>query len=350
MNRAVLSNKGGFVLIITLWVLGFLSVLVLAIGLGARQKIVLLERLEDRSRARLAAEAGAKKALAVLVDDLENNQFLLTPQAKARRHNNPTEFFSVKLGEDAFSVSYESYDSKAGALVERYGLQDEQAKLNLNFVDLDTLARLLGDVWELNTGDARYQAAAIIDWRDFGKHEEEGFFSDDYYSNLEFPYAMKDHPFERIDELLLVKGIDKAKYDKLLPYVTIWGDGLVNINTASEKVLVALGLEVLVAQKLIKVRGGLDGVEDTADDHVYNRTFDIAAEVKALALQLASGPLEEREMRQIDALNMRNVLTTNSSIYSIRSRQVPNKGEQTAAEVLCVFNITNNKIEYWYEK
>jgi len=350
MNRGMLSNQGGFVLIISLWVLGFLTVLALAVGLGARQKIVLLERLEDRSRARLVAEAGAKKALAVLVDDVENNQFMFTAQAKARRHNNPAEFASVQLGDEAFSVTYDSYDPKARSLVEMYGLQDEQAKLNLNLFDLDTLARLLGDVLGENTQEARRQAAAIIDWRDFGKHELEGFYSDDYYSGLEFPYAMKDRPFERIDELLLVKGMDREKYDKLMPFMTIWGDGLVNINTVSEKILEALGLEPLVAEKIVKVRAGADGVEATADDHVFNRTFDIASEVKALAPQLASAPVEEQEMRQIDALNTRSVFATSSSIYSIRSRQVLGRGEGAPAEVLCVFNLINNKIEYWYEK
>ena len=344
MRKMLANNQSGFVLILTLWVLGFLTVLALAVGLGSRQKIALLERLEDRSRLHLAAEAGAKKALAALIDDLEDSQFVLTPQAKAHRQNAPSEFFGIPVGENTFRISYDTYDERSGALVERYGLADEQSKFSLNTVDRDTLARLLGDVLGLTTDDARRQAEAIIDWRDFGQHETEGFFSDDYYKNLEFPYDMKDHPFERIDELLLVKGMDSGKYAALLPYVTVWGDGRVNINTASQKVLVALGLEPAVADKILKVRRGQDGIEATADDHVFTRTFDIASEVKAVIT------LEDREAHEIDALNARNLLSTDSFVYSARSRVSGPDGKTTSAEVRVVFDALANKIVYWYEK
>ena len=338
------SDKGGFVLILTLWALGFLTVLALAVGFGSRQKIALLERLEDRSRDHLVAEAGAKKAIALLVDDLENNQFKLTAPAKARRHNAPAEFKNYPVGDLAYSVTYETDDEKTGTLVEHYGLADEQSKLNLNTIDLETLARLLSDVLRLTTDDARRQAESIIDWRDFGKHEAEGFFSDDYYKNLEFPYDMKEHPFERIDELLLVKGMDGEKFVKLIPYVSVWGSGRVNINTASQKVLSALGLEPAVIEKILKVRQGPDGIDSTADDHIFLRTFDIASDVKAVI------SLDDREARQIDALNAKSLFSTDSLVYSVRSRAFRSDGMLGGSEVAAVFDAGANKIIYWYEK
>ncbi|NTV28816.1 MAG: general secretion pathway protein GspK [Candidatus Omnitrophica bacterium] len=338
------SDRRGFVLIFTLWVLGFLSILALAVGLGSRQKIALLERLEDRSRVRLAVEAGAKKAMALLVDDLENSQLVMTVQAKSRRHNNHSELAGIAVGEYSFDVVYDTVDERSGMVGERFGLADEQSKLNLNTVDRDTLARLLSDVLSMGVQDAKSQAEAIIDWRDFGKHEAEGFFSDDYYKNLEYPYEMKEQNFERIDELLLVKGIDSDKYARLLPYLTVWGDGRVNVNTVSGRVLEALGLEAAVTEKLLKVRRGQDALESTADDHIFFRTFDIAAEVKAVI------PLEERELRQIDALNTRNVLSTNSFLYSGRSRVALPEGRGVGAEVWFVLDALANKIVYWYEK
>ena len=39
----------------------------------------------------------------------------------------------------------------------------------------------------------------------------------------------------------LVKGMTQQRYDKLINYVTIYGDGAVNINTASKDVLDGLG-------------------------------------------------------------------------------------------------------------
>ncbi len=340
----VSSSQGGFILIFTLWVLGFLSVLAIAVGMGSRQKIAFLERLEDRSRQHLSAEAGAKKALALLVDDIENNKLAFNAEAKSRRHNNPADFSGIVVGDNGFDVLHTVYDETSGAMVERYGVSDEQGKLNLNNVSGEQLARLLADVLGMTTEEARKQSQAIIDWRDYGKHEAEGFFSDDYYKNLEHPYEMKEKPFERIDELLLVKGLDNNKYHKLLPFVTVWGDGRVNINTVSERVLVALGLDPAVAEKVLKVRRGTDDLESTSDDHIFTRAFDVAVEVKAVL------PLEEREMRQIDALNTRGLLSANSFLYSIRSRSLLADGKTGGAEVNMVFDALANKIVFWFEK
>ncbi len=55
----------------------------------------------------------------------------------------------------------------------------------------------------------------------------------------------KNSYLDSVDELLLIPGIDRASYDKLLPYVTIYGsigEGLfqININTADVPVLMSL--------------------------------------------------------------------------------------------------------------
>jgi general secretion pathway protein K len=54
----------------------------------------------------------------------------------------------------------------------------------------------------------------------------------------------RDAKLDSVDELLLVPGIDKESYAKLLPYVTIYGSGeglfSININTADIPVLMSL--------------------------------------------------------------------------------------------------------------
>jgi type II secretory pathway component PulK len=343
MKRPLPGHQRGFILIVALWTLTFLTVLAIAVGVGTRQKIILLDRLEARSRIQLAVEAGIKKAVAILVDDLEESQFRYTTKAKARRHNNPNEFFNIQLGDLAANVTCPYFDEAAGKVIERYGVCDEQGKLNLNVVDKPTLENLIADVLGYPAAEARSLAENIMDWRDYGKHTAEGFFSDDYYKNLEFPYPMKDLPFERIDELFLVKGITDRIYYALVPYITVYGDGRVNVNTASRKVLMALGLDGVVADKLLKARSGQDGRDSTDDDHVFNQVFDVASEVKALV------PLEEKEVRQIDALNARNLLTTDSMIFSMISLVHP-VGNAAPRSITAVFNGYSNKFEYWYEK
>ncbi len=341
--RKDLKHNQGFILIVALWTLTFLTVLAVAVGVGTRQKIVLLDRLETRSRIQLAAEAGIKKAVAVLVDDLEESQFRYTPKAKSRRLNNASEFANIQLGGFTVDVECPYYDESAGRVIERPGVCDEEGKLNLNVVDQPILVNLLVDVLGTSAADARTLAENIIDWRDYGKHTNEGFFSDEYYKSLEFPYAMKELPFERIDELFLVKGITDEIFRAITPYVTVYGAGRVNINTASRKVLMALGLDGVVVDKVLKARGGPDGRDATGDDHVFYQVFDIASEVNGLV------GLQEKEAREIDALNARNLLTTDSMIYSMTSRvRSDEKGDNKTITV--VFNAFSNKYEYWYEK
>ena len=126
-----------------------------------------------------------------------------------------------------------------------------------------------------------------------------------------YPYPKKSADYETLDEMLLVKGMTQQRYDKLINYVTIYGDGAVNINTASKDVLIALGLQESLVDKILSVRRGRDGLDATADDHVFLKTFEIAADVNAVV------PLQPAEMRAIDALNMKGLLGTNSYYFTI---------------------------------
>jgi hypothetical protein len=186
-------------------------------------------------------------------------------------------------------------------------------------------------------------AEAIYDWRQSGDSELKGFFSDDYYSNLQFPYPKKSQPFELPDELMLVKGIDRAMYDTLRSYLTVYGDGPVNINTASKPVLMALGLDDVTADKLLKARRGNDGEDNTFDDHVFYRTFDIASEVAAFQ------KLEPPEVRAIDQLNLKGLVTTNSFFYTIQSDSFWGRSNDNK-KITCVVNAKQNRIVYWKEK
>ena len=42
---------------------------------------------------------------------------------------------------------------------------------------------------------------------------------------------------ESLDELLLVNGMTKDIFERIKDYVTVWGSGMVNINTAGREVL-----------------------------------------------------------------------------------------------------------------
>ena len=331
-------RKDAAVLLLSLWSLSFLTILAVSIGLGARQRIVMLKRLESRSQVRAAVQAGAKKAIAVLTDDVETSGVFPSLSAKLRRHNNSSDFSEIMVAGLKVQVDYQ-LDPVAGSGF-LFGLADEQAKINLNTSDRTVLSRLLSLVLGLMTDEAQTLADDILDWRDYGMRSAQGFFSDSYYQNLDSPYPMKESPFERLEELLLVKGMNAEKFRKLAAYLTIYGNGRVNINTASRTVLLALGLEAMVTDRILQARRGKDGLEATADDHIFLRSFDVAADVGKLV------GLEEDSARQIDALNSRGIIGVESTVYSFRSRTP----DAENAEIFGVLDVLTGKVELWVQK
>jgi len=337
------SQKKGSVLILTLWMLMFLTVFAVTIGLKIRQRATLLSRIEKRSQLHLIAAAGVKKAIAALRFDWQRHAGIYTSFAKFYRHNNNDVFRAQPVGYGSFDVSYQEIDRDEGVLTQRFGVVDEERKMNINLIDRGRLRRLFERII-LEDQDKAYELAdAIIEWREPGKTKLESYFSEDYYNNLELPYKPKNEPFEIIDELLLVRGFNPEAYALVKPFITIYGDGQINVNTASREVLIALGLSEILVDKLLSVRSGADRVESTDDDYVFYKTFDIGSELEKFV------ELSEDELKLLERINANGFIKTNSSYYSITSIAKLDNDLDTHT-VDCIYNPQQNSIEYWREK
>lgn len=80
-----------------------------------------------------------------------------------------------------------------------YGLVPENCKVNINTATVEMLQMLPGMTAEV--------AASIIDWRDENDEITEGGAESEYYLLESSPYACKNAPFERVEELLMVKDV-----------------------------------------------------------------------------------------------------------------------------------------------
>lgn len=156
---------------------------------------------------------------------------------------------------------------------------DEDAKLNMNLGAANEIAhiRLAKEIMGLiapmqydamfqqsdSTGQFadRFQTCqAIIDWADI---DEQGFncdlrqitaassagIEDNWYSLLPRPYRRKNAPYDSLEELHMVRGvnedfwatfIDPSPEDPKKRVVTVWGQGAVNVNTANAQTLLAV--------------------------------------------------------------------------------------------------------------
>ncbi len=335
-------NRRGAVLIFALWTVSFLTLLAVSIGTDIRQQMTLVKRLDERDRLNAVVQAAVRKSAAVIRHQMDGSGFLYTTMVKMKLHDNAEDFSDIRLkGDDHADVNYTSPDT--GDFTSRPGVIDEERKININTTDKRVLQDLLTGVLGERADKAKALADAILDWRHYGDSELHGFFSDDYYANLQYPYVKKDAKYETLDELLLVKGIDRDLFERLIPYVTIYGDGKVNVNTATTEVLSVLGLSGPLALKIVTVRRGADGVDGTSDDHVFQKAFDLAAEVNAAMA------LDVEEVKQIDFLNAQGVLAATSSYFTIDAFGALANGGATK-KVRAVYGARENKLLYWKEK
>ena len=157
-----------------------------------------------------------------------------------------------------------------------YTLTDEDGKLNINTAP-PLQIRYIIDNSGVDITDVDTIVDSIIDWIDAGTgnlHMLNGA-EEDYYQSLEKPYSCKDGVFDSINELLLVKGVtpeifygstkegedegkngedEKKEYEGIAQYFTIWGSGLINVNTAPQRLLEAV-FGAAQAENIIRQRG-----------------------------------------------------------------------------------------------
>jgi len=302
-----------------------------------RQKLSLANRLDEKDKLRFIAEAGIQRGFM----EFKINPMKSYDSLSDGWSNNPSSFKDIEVGDGEFSLLYDYADKKSGLIGKRYGFIDEERKLNINKIDFKVLARLFKTILSYDDYQAEELAACIKDWRTSGSELSipEGSAKNSYYEGLQFPYDAKNSDFEVLDELLLVKDVDDNVFDKIKDYVTIYGDGKVNINTASEPVLSALGLDKSIIRKIMLYRAGEDGIEGTSDDNYFANAFDIVPKLSQVYSLSGS---------EVDQLSMvvSRYLVTYSNNFMIKA--VASSKGRNPLEVTSVIN-RNGMIFYWRE-
>ncbi|MFA4827629.1 MAG: type II secretion system minor pseudopilin GspK [Thermodesulfovibrionales bacterium] len=226
--KNILLNEQGIALVLTLMVLVLITALVVEFAYGVHTGTDNLYNWYDSQRLSVFAVSGINLAANFISDET------------ARKAYTYPGFFET--GFDSIAMGL---DTKADLRIE-----DESAKLNVNAIvdsfgnKTETFISLKRLLVRLSVDESI--ADKIADWID----------SDAEESSRGSEIKTKNAPLYSIDELLLIKGIDKASYEKLRPYVTVYGDGLININTAEKPVLASLSESITdkLAQKIIDYR------------------------------------------------------------------------------------------------
>ena len=89
------------------------------------------------------------------------------------------------------------------------------------------------DRWEL--------IGNLYDWMDLDTNRIfRGGYEDSLYNGGDSPYLSKNAPFDTKEEIRLVAGWEDEVYEKYADQITIYGGGKVNVNTASDEVILGL--------------------------------------------------------------------------------------------------------------
>lgn len=154
---------------------------------------------------------------------------------------------------------------------------EQSSKLNLNLLktkqgrlDRARIDQLLRLIDLLNRSDFEAPAIsygivpAIIDWIDsdeevtvlpFVRNADSGAESS-YYSSLERPYRAGNAPLNTTEELLLIRGITPDVFERIVDYVTVKGEGKIDINSASKILIESISekIDSALAQMIVNRR------------------------------------------------------------------------------------------------
>lgn len=146
--------------------------------------------------------------------------------------------------------------------------------------------------------------------------------------------------FKVKEELLLLDEMSQEQYDGVKDFVTTFGAGAVNINTAGEEAFLALGMDDTLIEAIRKFRAGDDGEEATEDDNVFLST----AEVIPL---LEKGLLGEAQKALLKDLISSNRLSTTSRY--VRFDMSVFRGKKGIRLYSIIVNLEQKKPVLWQE-
>jgi len=228
----------------------------------------------------------------------------------------------------------------------------EPARRNVNLLKEDDWERIL-DVGDVPQEMWDTMIDSFFDWIDADDTPRmHGAESEDYYMKLDNPYRAKNGPLDTVGELLLVKGFTKVilsggvietndanqepvKVSGIEDLLTTYGDGKVNVNAASQRVLMTLPkVDEIFAGAIIEEREGVT-MAANAQGKKENTSFK---DVNDLFVRIPG----------LDP-TVRNYVTTDSGIFRITSVGTVHGVKRT---VWCIVRYANKQmtILQWREE
>ncbi|MDO8662640.1 MAG: type II secretion system protein GspK [Candidatus Omnitrophota bacterium] len=306
------------VLIIFLWILTLLAIMTVSLGNRISMVSKFTQTRRDLLKASYLAYAGINRGIAELKQDNPNYDGLTETWA-----NNEDKFAKIQVTDNP--EEYATIKNETG----KFGMIDEERKININQASKELLAALLEFY---NITPAQEITDNILIWRtDIVPDNNE------IYKNLGYPRKTK--PFANIAELMLVKGMEKEDFNKISKIITVYGDGKININTASQEVIEILCLEI--ARKKYDEQTAKQYAKKVAEEFIALRN---SVSVFKARTEIISKLNEADGVSVFDEFKNTNEIKSDHFLIEVSA----NTGK-IKTRVAAVYNRSKNYIESWYE-
>lgn len=200
------SRQRGIALLVVLWLVALLALMAVSQSAAVRTETLVVGHLVESANARAAAYAGMQLAIAELEKPL------------------PARDISSDLSVYSWNFS--------GAQI-FITIADESGKVDLNAAPPALIEKLLATTG-LDPQRREGLVDAIIDWRDRDDLRRLNGAEEEEYRLAGLEYTPRNGPFQSLEELALVIGMDTALYHTVAGNLTIYtGSADVNLQAAS---------------------------------------------------------------------------------------------------------------------
>lgn len=242
-----------------MWLGAFFSLVLTGFAFSMRVETDATRNFRDRAETMLLAEAGINQAVVDLSNSAPSGNGL--NDGVRQRRIGPR-----RLGHGTYEVF----------------VMNEDGRISLNHASETVLKKLLQNTGVTDVVLQETIAASIVDWRDQDSEERSGGAESEFYQSRPVAYSAKNGPFQRVEELLSVRGMtreilygniaDRARHTALknafpesrdfaageylgiAPYLTVHGTGKTDYATADREVLLAMDLPEDRIQELLRER------------------------------------------------------------------------------------------------
>ena len=253
-------SSSGSALIVALWTVILLSLIVSSFAFEMHLEAKLASHYRKRMQAGYLAQAGMERARMLLVQSSD-------PKILEETYDKKDETWYLPAKNIARGAAVYGFADTMETGTATVDIVPEIARRNVNRLSLEDWRKVLdtGDItedrWDTLTD-------SFYDWTDPDNTLRPYGAEQDYYTGLTPPYKPRNGPLFTVDELLLIKGFSPEVLDGSPPkenedagmsgirdLLTIFGDGTINVNVATRRVLLTLpGMDETIADDILRQR------------------------------------------------------------------------------------------------